>query len=203
MQLIILFLTLISCSVFAEKSFLPAPFSLIAEKTIPAVVAIETEDAEGSGFFIEEDGHIMTNSHLLENASFIHVITHDKQIFSAQIVKLDLKTDLAVLKVEGSGFSYLTFGKPDELKIGDCVLSIGYRNSGEIGKVRVTGIDHIGLFRTENYIKTSAFIVLGDSGGPLLNDKGEVIGINTAALIDKEGKYLGESLAISSKLAKR
>jgi S1-C subfamily serine protease len=123
-QLIILLLTLISCSVFAEKFFLPAPFSHIAEKIIPAVVAIETEDAEGSGFFIGENGHIMTNSHLIESASSIHVITHDKQIFSAQIIKLDLKTDLAVIKIEESGFSHLTFGKPDDLKIGDYVLSI-------------------------------------------------------------------------------
>lgn len=199
MQLIILLF--FSCSLFAEQSFLPAPFSHIAEKTIPAVVAIETEDAEGSGFFIGEDGHIITNSHLLESARSIHVITHDKQSFSAKIVKLDIKTDLAVLKVEGSGFSYLTFGIPDELKIGDSVLSIGYRNSGMIGKITDVEIDPIGLFQTENFIKTTAFIVLGDSGGPLLNDKGEVIGINAAALIDIEGKYLGESLAISSKLA--
>ncbi len=106
-----------------------------------------------------------------------------------------------MLKVEGSGFSYLTFGIPDELKIGDSVLSIGYRNSGMIGKITDVEIDPIGLFQTENFIKTTAFIVLGDSGGPLLNDKGEVIGINAAALIDIEGKYLGESLAISSKLA--
>jgi S1-C subfamily serine protease len=106
-----------------------------------------------------------------------------------------------VIKIEGSGFSYLTFGKPDDLKIGDCVLSIGYQNSGEIGKVVDTGIDHIGLFQTENFIKTTAFIVLGDSGGPLLNDKGDVVGINAAALVDKEGKYFRESLAISSKLA--
>lgn len=201
MQLIILFLTLISCSIFAEKSSLTVPFSHIAEKTIPAVVAIETEDAEGSGFFIEEDGYIMTNSHLLESASSINVITHDKQIFPAKIVKLDLKTDLAVVKIEGSGFSYLTFGKPDDLKIGDCILSIGYRNSGEIGKIIDTGIDHIGLLETESFIKTTAYIVLGDSGGPLLNDKGEVVGICAAARIDGEGKYLGESLAISSKLA--
>lgn len=199
MQLIILLF--ISSSLFAEKPFLPAPFSHIAEKTIPAVVAVETEAAEGSGFFIGEDGHIMTNSHLLESASFIHVITHDKRSFTAKVVELDLKTDLAVIKVEGSGFSYLTFGMPDDLKIGDSVLSIGYRNAGVIGKVTDTAIDCIGLFQSENFIKTTAFVVLGDSGGPLLNDKGEVIGINAAALIDKEGTYLGKSLAISSKLA--
>lgn len=201
MQLIILCLTFLSCSIFAENSYLPEPFSAIAKKTVPAVVAIETEDSEGSGFFIREDGYILTSSHLLENARSINVITHDKRIFPAQIIKLDIKTDLAVIKIEGSGFICLTYGNPDELNIGDPVLSVGYHDSFGLGTVKDKCIHHIGLFQIEDFIKTSAFIHLGISGSPLLNIKGEVIGINAAALIDKEGKYLGESLAISSKLA--
>jgi serine protease Do len=201
MQLMILWITFISCSIFGEFSYLPAPFCAIAEKALPTVVAIETEDSEGLGFFIRENGYIMTNSHLLKNANSIHVVTHDSQVFPAQIVKLDSKTDLAVIKIESSGFPYLTYGNPDELELGDCVLSIGYRDSFELGIVKDKEIDQIGLFQIENFIKTDAFIYLGNSGGPLLNAKGEIIGINTAALIDREGKYLGESVAISSKLA--
>lgn len=185
MQWLILCLTLLFCQLFA---------------TIPAVVGIRTDDSKGSGFFIREDGYILTNAHLLENTRTIEVIAYDQRILPAQIIQLDSKTDLAVIKVEGSGFPYLTFGDPDKIEIGDPVLSIGYPDSFELGLVTDKDINHIGLFQMENYIKTSAFIFLGDSGGPLLNMSGDVIGINAAALIDREGNYLGESLAISSKL---
>ncbi len=200
MQLILCF-TFLSCLIFAENSDLPGLFSNIAKKTFPAVVIIETEDSEGSGFLIREDGHVLTSSHLLENARSIHVITYDKHVFPAQIVKLDIKTDLAVIKIEGSGFFCLSFGNSDELEIGEPVLSIGYHNSCELGTVLDKKINHIGLFQTEDFIKTSAHIYLGTSGGPLVNAKGEVVGINAAALIDREGNYLGESLAISSNQA--
>ena len=195
MQLIILCFTLIFCPLFATE------FSVIAKKTIPAVVGIQTEDSKGSGFFFRDDGYILTNAHLLENASTIEVITYDQQIIPAKVIQLDSKTDLAVIKVEGSGFHYLVFGDPDQMEMGDEVLSIGYPHSFELGQIINKGINDIGLFPIESFIKTNAFIFLGDSGGPLLNTHGEVIGINTAALIDREGNYLGESLAISSKLA--
>ena len=192
------------CSITAENGSFPPTVSRqfweIPKKALPAVVTIETQDSVGSGFFIRNDGYIMTNSHLLENASSIQVITYNRLIFPAQIVSLDLKTDLAVIKIEGSDFPYLTYGNPDELEIGELVFSIGF-DSVEVGIVKDKGIDNTGLFLTEDFIKTNAFIYLGNSGGPLLNSKGEVVGINAAAQIDREGNYLGESLAISSKLA--
>lgn len=196
MQLMILCLTLIFCPVFA----IPTDFSVIAKKSIPAIVGIQTEDSKGSGFFIRDDGYILTNTHLLENASTVEVITSDKQIIPAKVIQLDSKTDLAVIKVEGSGFPCLTFGDPDKIEIGELVLSIGYPSSAQPGLVLGKDMKNMGLFQTENFIKTSASIFLGDSGGPLLNLNGEVIGINAAALIDREGNYLGESLVISSKL---
>jgi len=194
MQWMILCLTLIFYPVFATD------FSAIAKKTIPAVVGIMTDDSKGSGFFIRDDGYILTNTHLLENANTIEVMTSDQHIIPAKVIQLDSKTDLAVIKVEGSGFPYLTFGDPDQMEIGDLVLSIGYPDSFDLGFVQSKDIKNIGLFQTENFIKTNAFIFLGCSGGPLMNPNGEVIGINAVALIDREGKYLGESLAISSKL---
>jgi S1-C subfamily serine protease len=96
------------------------------KKTIPAVVGIMTDDSKGSGFFIRDDGYILTNTHLLENANTIEVMTSDQHIIPAKVIQLDSKTDLAVIKVEGSGFPYLTFGDPDQMEIGDLVLSIGY-----------------------------------------------------------------------------
>ncbi len=193
---LILRFTFIFCPIFAT----PTDFSVIASTAISSVVGIQTDNSQGSGFFIRDDGYILTNSHLLENATTIEVITFDKQILPAQVIQLDLNTDLAVIKVEGSGFPYLAFGDPNKTEIGDLVLSIGYPDSFERGLVKDKDITHIGLFPTENFIKTSAFIFLGDSGGPLLNLSGDVIGINAAALIDSTGKYLGESLAISNKL---
>lgn len=192
----ILCLTLFFSPVFA----FPTNFSVIAKQSIPAVVGIQTDDSKGSGFFICDDGYILTNSHLLENAITIEVITYDQQIFPAKIIQLDSNTDLAIVKVEGSSFPCLTFGDPDAMEIGDLVLTIGYPHSAQLGFVQGKDIKNIGLFQTENFIKTTASIFLGDSGGPLLNIEGEVIGINAVALIDREGKYLGESLAISSKL---
>ncbi len=175
-------------------------FYEIAKKALPAVVCIETKTNVGSGFFICEDGHIVTNSHLLENAGSIEVITYDKQTYDAHIIALDLNTDIAVIKIDGSRFSYLNYGNSDELEVGEFIVSMGY-SSCVLGIVKESGIRNIGLFQTEEFIKTNAVIYLGASGGPLLNAKGEVVGINTATLVDSKGKYLEESLVIASKLA--
>jgi len=200
-----LFLILfLPCSITAtDSSFPPAiakEFIARVKKTLPAILHIQTNTCDGSGFFIREDGYIITSSHLLENANTIKVRTYNNQIFEAQIIELDLNTDIAIIKIEGSNFSFLNYGNSDELKVGDFVISIGY-SSCTLGIVKETEIRNIGLFQTEDFIKTSAMISLGSSGGPLLNAKGEVVGLNAATLVDREGKYLEESLAISSKLA--
>lgn len=173
-------------------------FIEVVKKAVQGIVLVQTSTHEGSGFFIQKDGYIVTNSHLVENANSITVTTYDNQVFTAQIIQLDLKTDIALLKIEGSNFVNLHYGNPDELKIGDFIVSIGCKSIA-LGIVKEIGIHE--NFSQEECLKTTAPIYLGNSGGPLLNKNGEVVGINAVTLVDKEGKYLEESLAISSKLA--
>lgn len=169
------------------------------KQAVHAIVLVQTNAHEGSGFFVQEDGYIVTNSHLVESASSITVTTYENQVFSARVIQLDLNTDIALIKIEGSNFPYLRYGNPNELKIGDFIISKGC-NSIALGIVKETEV-HDTNFSPAEFIKTTAIIYLGNSGGPLLNQNGEVVGINTATLVDKEGKYLEESLAISSKYA--
>jgi serine protease Do len=164
----------------------------------PAVVAISTETtgrnmfgqtvnvpSAGSGFIISEDGYIVTNNHVIENASTISVLLHDGTKCPASLVGRDPSSDLAVLKIEKKGLSYLTWGNSGSLQVGEQVAAIGnplgeFSNSMTVGYIsglnRELNIDGI----PRKMLQTDASVNAGNSGGPLLNMKGQVIGIVTA-----------------------
>lgn len=161
----------------------------------------------GSGFIIDDAGIVVTNFHVIENAEEITVTLADETPFTAKVLGQDQKTDIAVLKID-PGDAELTavpFGDSDSLRVGDWVLAIGnpFGLGGTVtaGIVSARGRD-IGNGPYDDFIQTDASINRGNSGGPLFNTEGEVIGINTA-IFSQSGGSVGIGFAISSNLAKR
>jgi serine protease Do len=140
----------------------------------------------GSGVILTEDGFILTNQHVIEQASDIEVQLMDDRKFPAKIVGRDVRTDLALLKIEATGLPPLPLGDSDKLEVGELVLAIGnpfgLEYSVSLGIVSRKGraLGSSGAF--DDYIQTDASVNPGNSGGPLLNMRGEVIGINTAVI---------------------
>ncbi|MDD2822782.1 MAG: trypsin-like peptidase domain-containing protein [Candidatus Daviesbacteria bacterium] len=146
----------------------------------------------GSGFFVSPDGLIVTNRHVVadDQASYT-VLTNDGKKYDAEVLAKDTALDIAILKIKGNNFSYLSFGNSDLLKPGQTVIAIGnalaeFRNSVSVGVISglsrsITAGDFSGRpEQLENIIQTDAAINLGNSGGPLLDLSGHVIGVNTA-----------------------
>lgn len=161
----------------------------------------------GSGFIIDDAGIVVTNFHVIENAEEITVILADEQSFTAEVLGKDQETDIAVLKIDPgeTELTAVSFGDSDDLRVGDWVLAIGnpFGLGGTVtaGIVSARGRD-IGNGPYDDYIQTDASINRGNSGGPLFNVNGDVIGINTA-IFSQSGGSVGIGFAISSNLAKR
>ena len=161
--------------------------------------------ALGSGFIISDDGLIVTNNHVIEGAEEISVFLPDDREFIAKIIGRDTKTDLAVLKVntKGEKLPYVEFGNSDILRVGDWVLAVG--NPFGLGGTVTAGIvsargREIGQGQYDDFIQTDASINRGNSGGPLFNMTGKVIGVNTA-IFSQSGGSVGIGCAMSSNLA--
>jgi len=144
------------------------------------------QQVSGSGFIISSNGYIITNNHVVESASGLHVILNDGTQLSAKLISRDEFSDLAVLKVEGNMPAVARLGNSDLLKPGESVIAIGsplgdFLNSVTVGVVSATGrsLDAGNGYQLENMIQTDAAINSGNSGGPLVNLAGEVIGVNT------------------------
>ena len=177
-------------------------FIAVADKVIPAVVSIEAGEATGSGFIIDETGYIITNYHVIRNRTDIRTYLPDKRIFAAELVGKDQETDVALLKVRGKDLPTVEFGNSDELKVGQKVAAIG--NPFGLESSITTGIVSAknrarGKTVYRDFIQTDANVNPGNSGGPLVNLNGEVVGMNTFILAQSEG--LGFS--IPSKLVER
>lgn len=157
--------------------------------------------AGGSGFFISQDGYIVTNNHVIKDASQITVVLKDGREFSATVKGSDAKTDLAVLKIEETNLPYLSFGDSDGLEIGEWVAAIGspfaLESSLTVGVVSAKSRQDLGITSLEDFIQTDAAINPGNSGGPLLNLEGQVIGVNTA-IMSRTGGYMGIGFSIPS-----
>jgi serine protease Do len=165
--------------------------------------------AQGTGFFISPDGYILTNNHIVEEAVKITVRTNKEKEYEAKLVGRDAATDLALLKIEGKDFPYAVLGDSSAIKVGEWVLAIG--NPFGMERTVTAGIisakgRQLGLGGNvptyEDFIQTDAAINRGNSGGPLLNLKGEVIGINSN-IITPSGGNIGIGFAIPSDLAKK
>ena len=159
----------------------------------------------GSGFIIDGDGSILTNNHVVENASKIVVKLSDDQEYEAKVVGRDQKTDIAVIKINPkANLSTANFGDSDKLEVGEWVVAIG--NPFGLDSTVTSGIvsakgRHIGQGPYDNFIQTDASINPGNSGGPLINLRGEVVGINTA-IFSRTGGNIGIGFAIPINLVK-
>ncbi|NPA45276.1 MAG: Do family serine endopeptidase [Chlorobi bacterium] len=167
--------------------------------------------ASGSGVIISPDGYIVTNNHVVENATDIEIVLNDKRTFNAKLIGRDPATDIALVKVDAKDLPTITYGNSDDLKIGEWVLAVG--NPFNLTSTVTAGIvsakeRNINLLRQkqqyaiESFIQTDAAVNPGNSGGALVNTKGELVGINTA-IASQTGSYTGYSFAVPVTIAKK
>jgi len=160
----------------------------------------------GSGFIIDETGYVITNNHVIDNAEKIMVILYDDTSFEATVVGKDPKTDVALLKIDPkkTKLTAVKFGDSNNLRVGDWVMAIGnpfgFGGTVTAGIVSARGRNLSGSY--DDYIQTDASINRGNSGGPLFDMKGNVVGINTA-IFSQSGGSVGIGFAVSSNLAKQ
>jgi serine protease Do len=161
-------------------------------------------EGQGSGFIVDADGYIVTNNHVVDRATKIVVTTHDGRKLDATLVGHDPKTDLAVIKVDGSGLPHVAFGDSDKSRVGDWVLAIGnpfgLGGTATAGIVSARGRD-IQSGPYDDYLQIDAPINFGNSGGPVFNVAGEVVGVNTA-IFSPNGGNIGIGFAIPANQAK-
>ena len=162
-------------------------------------------EGSGSGVIISSDGYIVTNNHVVENADNITITLNDNREFTAKTIGTDPTTDLALLKIEGTDFPTLVIGDSDALKVGEWVLAVG--NPFNLTSTVTAGIvsakaRHLGANGIESFIQTDAAINQGNSGGALVNARGELVGIN-AMLYSQTGSYSGYGFAIPTTIMKK
>jgi len=167
----------------------------------------EPSSSLGSGVLVSPEGFILTNHHVINDASDIDVALADGRKLKAQVIGSDPETDIAVLKIEAKNLpTPITLGKIDSVHVGDVVLAIG--NPFGVGQTVTSGIvsamgrDHVGINTFENFIQTDAAINPGNSGGALIDTRGNLIGINTA-IFSNNGGSMGIGFAIPVNLAKQ
>ena len=163
----------------------------------------------GSGVIIREDGYIVTNNHVIEGADKIQVTLNNNQTYDAVLVGTDPATDVALLKIEANGLPTIPFGDSDKLRLGEWVIAIGspynLRSTITAGIVSAKGRsmpNTSGEFRIESFIQTDAAVNPGNSGGALVDKRGNLVGINTA-IISQTGSYAGYSFAVPSNMVKK
>ncbi len=167
--------------------------------------------SSGSGVIISDDGYIVTNNHVIEDANNIEVIMNNNQRFYAKLVGTDPTTDLALLKIRAKNLPFLKYGDSDKITPGEWVLAVG--NPFDLNSTVTAGIvsakaRNIGILRDRNNLQVEAFIQTdaavnpGNSGGALVNLKGELIGVNSA-IATSTGSYQGYSFAIPVSLVKK
>ncbi|MFM2135517.1 MAG: hypothetical protein RL021_917, partial [Bacteroidota bacterium] len=207
-------------------------FTQAAERSVHAVVHVKTsytprvnpfdpfgfwgrpmqaqpQQSSGSGVIITDDGYIITNNHVVEGADKVEVTLNDNRNFTARIIGADPSTDLALLKVDEKNLPFITYGNSDELKIGEWVLAVG--NPFNLTSTVTAGIvsakgRNIGIlpdqYKIESFIQTDAAVNPGNSGGALVNTRGELVGINSA-IASNTGSYTGYSFAIPVNLVRK
>ena len=168
--------------------------------------------ASGSGVLISEDGYIVTNNHVIDGASSIEITLQDNRLYEAELIGTDPTTDLALLKVDGANLPFLSFGNSDDIQIGEWVLAVG-NPFGTLTSTVTAGIvsakaRNINILQDPNgqqieaFIQTDAAVNRGNSGGALVNLRGELVGINTA-IATQTGSYAGYSFAVPASLVQK
>lgn len=168
----------------------------------------------GSGVIISQDGYIVTNNHVVDNAEKVEVTLNDKRSYVAEVIGQDPSTDLALLKIKENNLPFIAYGNSDNVKVGEWVLAVG--NPFNLTSTVTAGIISAkarninilsndpskGLNAVESYLQTDAAVNPGNSGGALVNTKGELVGINSA-IASNTGSYTGYSFAIPVNLARK
>ncbi len=210
----------------------PTNFTDAAEKTVNAVVhvkntAIKTQTnpyadlfygrgsgtrkyeqiGTGSGVVISADGYIITNNHVIDNATDLEITLNNQKKYKAELIGTDPENDIALLKINADKpLAYIPFANSDAIQIGEWVLAVGnpYNLTSTVtaGIVSAKGRDLKGNSNVESFIQTDAAVNPGNSGGALVNTRGELVGINTA-ISSKTGSFVGYSFAVPSNIAKK
>jgi 2-alkenal reductase len=209
---------LVTNSVSVSYSDISTTITQVVERVGPAVVTVVgttsgqmtffgysgDQEVSGSGFIITSDGYIITNNHVVEDTQDVRVILSDGSELPASVVSTDSFADLAVLKADGVMPGVAVLGNSDNLKPGETVIAIGsplgdFRNSVTVGVVSATGrsLDTGNNYQMENLIQTDAAINSGNSGGPLVNLAGEVIGVNSAVVRGSGNSAIAEGLGFA------
>tara|TARA_B100000795_G_C22805247_1_gene444403 strand:+ start:5254 stop:6651 length:1398 start_codon:yes stop_codon:yes gene_type:complete len=207
-------------------------FTLAAEKSLNAVVHVKNtafrtqknpfaelfygngsgtrkfeQVGTGSGVIISSDGYIVTNNHVIDNASEIEITLNNKKKYKAELIGTDKENDIALLKINAElDLPYVPFANSDMIKVGEWVLAVGnpYNLTSTVtaGIVSAKGRDLEGNTSIDSFIQTDAAVNPGNSGGALVNTRGELVGINTA-ISSKTGSFVGYSFAVPSNIAKK
>jgi serine protease Do len=166
----------------------------------------EREQSLGSGVIVNPNGYILTNNHVINGAKDVKVLLSDNRKFDAKIVGTDPMTDIAVLKIDASNLPVLAFGDSSQMQTGNFVLAIGnpfgLNQTVTMGIVSATGRGGLGIENYEDFIQTDAAINPGNSGGPLIDERGDLIGINTAIITEGGGGNQGVGFAIPGNMAR-
>ncbi|MDY0779189.1 trypsin-like peptidase domain-containing protein [Tenacibaculum sp. IB213877] len=213
-----------------NSSSVPTNFTEAAEKTVHAVVHVKNtaikevynpfeeffggngrrkqqQVGTGSGVIISQDGYIITNNHVIDGATDLEITLNNRKKVKAELIGTDKSNDIALLKIDYDGeLPYIPFGNSDNAKIGEWVLAVGnpYNLTSTVtaGIISAKGRDLDGNGITDAFIQTDAAVNPGNSGGALVNTRGELIGINTA-ITSRTGSYIGYSFAVPSNIAKK
>jgi serine protease Do len=225
----------------------PVDFTYAAERTVHAVVHVKVTSMQressgnsfydfffgyrdskpepvsgfGSGVIISNDGYIVTNNHVIDEADNISITLNDKRTYKAKLIGRDPDTDIAILKIDEKNLPFIPYGSSDDLKIGEWVLAVGnpYNLTSTVtagivsAKARNLSIlsgggrggygnDNNNNYGIESFIQTDAAVNPGNSGGALVNTRGELVGINTA-IASPTGSYIGNSFAIPVTIVKK
>ena len=220
----------------SSQGIAPVDFTQAAERSVEAVVHVKTKYyrqqqyvdpfyqfffgrpqqsqqpsamASGSGVILSNDGYIVTNNHVIEDANEIEVVLNDKRTFTAKLIGTDPNTDLALLKIEATNLPTIEIGNSDDLRVGEWVLAVG--NPFNLTSTVTAGIvsakaRSINILNSdmkiESFIQTDAAVNPGNSGGALVNTQGQLVGINTA-IASQTGSYAGYAFAIPTAIMQK
>ena len=178
-------------------------FSNIVEEAVKGVVTVRTDKSIGTGFIVNREGYIVTNAHVIAGAQRLAVVTYDRQLISAQLIGSDAVRDVALLKIEGT-HPALTLADTADVRVGNKVIAIGnpLGLSFTVTEGIVSAVDRVGPSNFAEYIQTDVSLNPGNSGGPLLDTQGNVIGMNNFKVGEAESiGFALESDAIRTSLS--